>query len=287
MMNKVIETILQLAKVDRRWIFLIIGLVVIIPLLYPLALPIRAGKDSKQVYDFVESLEPNSKILLSCEYGPSTKPEIHPMVTSLLNHLFSLNKGHKVYVVCLWPDGQFMAEEALEEVAVEKYGLTYGEDFVLLGFRPGAEAVVKGIVSDLRKLYTIDAKGTKLNDIPMMEGVSRFEDFDFLFSGSAGYPGTTEWVLFAADPTGVPMSTGTTSIQVNEMMPYVLGGQINGILAGMPGAAEYEALIEEPGIATSGMDAQSVAHFVIVLFIFFGNLGYYIERKRSQRNRGI
>ena len=287
MMNKVIETILQLAKVDRRWIFLIIGLVVIIPLLYPLALPIRAGKDSKQVYDFVESLEPNSKILLSCEYGPSTKPEIHPMVTSLLNHLFSLNKGHKVYVVCLWPDGQFMAEEALEEVAVGKYGLTYGEDFVLLGFRPGAEAVVKGIVSDLRKLYTIDAKGTKLNDIPMMEGVSRFEDFDFLFSGSAGYPGTTEWVLFASDPTGVPMSTGTTSIQVNEMMPYVLGGQINGILAGMPGAAEYEALIEEPGIATSGMDAQSVAHFVIVLFIFFGNLGYYIERKRSQRKRGI
>ena len=287
MMNKVIETILQLAKVDRRWIFLIIGLVVIIPLLYPLALPIRAGKDSKQVYDFVESLEPNSKILLSCEYGPSTKPEIHPMVTSLLNHLFSLNKGHKVYVVCLWPDGQFMAEEALEEVAVGKYGLTYGEDFVLLGFRPGAEAVVKGIVSDLRKLYTIDAKGTKLNDIPMMEGVSRFEDFDFLFSGSAGYPGTTEWVLFAADPTGVPMSTGPTSIQVNEMMPYVLGGQINGILAGMPGAAEYEALIKKPGIATSGMDAQSVAHFVIVLFIFFGNLGYYIERKRSQRNRGI
>lgn len=286
-MNKIIETILQLAKVDRRWIFLIIGLVVIIPLLYPLALPIRAGKDSKQVYDFVESLEPNSKILLSCEYGPSTKPEIHPMVTSLLHHLFSLNKGHKVYVVCLWPDGQFMAEEALEEVAVEKYGLTYGEDFVLLGFRPGAEAVVKGIVSDLRKLYTIDAKGTKLNDIPMMEGVSRFEDFDFLFSGSAGYPGTTEWVLFASDPTGVPMSTGTTSIQVNEMMPYVLGGQIKGILAGMPGAAEYEALIEEPGIATSGMDAQSVAHFVIVLFIFFGNLGYYIDRKRSKRNRGI
>ena len=285
-MTKILETILKLAKVDRRWIFLLIGLVVLIPLIYPLALPIRAGKDSQQVYDFVESLEPNSKILLSCEYGPSTKPEIHPMVTSLLHHLFSLDRGHKVYVVCLWPDGQFMAEEALDEVAVKRYGLTYGEDFVLLGFRPGAEAVVKGIVSDLRKLYTIDAKGTKVENIPMMKGINRFEDFDFLFSGSAGYPGTTEWVLFASDPTGIPMSTGTTSIQVNEMMPYVLGGQINGILAGMPGAAEYEALINEPGIATSGMDAQSAAHFVIVLFIFFGNLGYYIERKRSKQNKG-
>jgi len=265
---------------------LTIGLVVLIPLLYPLALPIRPGKDSQQVYDFVEALEDSSKVLLSCEYGPSTKPEIHPMVTSLLHHLFSLKKGHKVYVVCLWPDGQFMAEEALDEVAVKRFGLTYGEDYVMLGFRPGAEAVVKGIVSDLRKLYTIDAKGTKIEDIPMMKGINRFEDFDFLFSGSAGYPGTTEWVQFAADPTDVPMSTGTTSIQVNEMMPYVLGGQIKGILAGMPGAAEYEELIGVKGIATSGMDAQSIAHFIIVLFIVLGNLGYFIERKRSKRHQG-
>ncbi len=285
-MNYLIELVLKLAKVDRRYIFLTIGLVVLIPLLYPLALPIRPGKDSQQVYDFVEALDDSSKVLLSCEYGPSTKPEIHPMVTSLLHHLFSLNKGHKVYVVCLWPDGQFMAEEALDEVAVERFGLTYGEDFVMLGFRPGAEAVVKGIVSDLRKLYTIDAKGTKIENIPMMKGINRFEDFDFLFSGSAGYPGTTEWVQFAADPTDVPMSTGTTSIQVNEMMPYVLGGQIKGILAGMPGAAEYEELIGVKGIGTSGMDAQSVAHFVIVLFIILGNLGYFIERKRSRRHQG-
>jgi len=286
MMNYLIEMILKLAKVDRRWIFLIIGLVVLIPLMYPLSLPVRAGKDSQQVYDFVESLEPNSKILLSVEYGPSTKPEIHPMVTSLLRHLFGLKRGHKVYVTCLWADGQFMAEEALDEVAVNEYGLTYGEDFVLLGFRPGAEAVVKGIVSDIRKVFTIDAKGTKLAEIPMMEGINRFEDFDFLFSGSAGYPGTTEWVLFASDPTGVPMSTGTTSIIVNEMMPYVLGGQIQGILAGMPGAAEYEKLIGVKGIGTSGMDAQSAAHFVIVIFIFLGNLGYFIERKRSKKHQG-
>lgn len=285
-MNYLIDMILKLAKVDRRWIFLIIGLVVLIPLIYPLSLPVRPGKDSQQVYDFVESLEPNSKVLLSVEYGPSTKPEIHPMVTSLLRHLFSLKRGHKVYVTCLWADGQFMAEEALEEVAVNEYGLTYGEDYVLLGFRPGNEAVVKGIVSDLRKVFTIDAKGTKLAEIPMMEGINRFEDFDFLFSGSAGYPGTTEWVLFASDPTGVPMSTGTTSIIVNEMMPYVLGGQIQGILAGMPGAAEYEKLIGVKGIGTSGMDAQSAAHFVIVIFIFLGNLGYFIERKRSKRHQG-
>ena len=283
-MEILINAILKLGKVDRRIIFLIIALVVLVPLMYPLSMPIRATATTQQVYDAVESLPPGSKILLSCEYSPSTKPEIHPMVVSFLRHCF--RNEHKIYITCLWPDGQFMAEEALEEVAEKEFDVTYGEDYVLLGFRPGNEAVVKGIVSDLRKLYTIDARGNKVTDIPMMEGINRFEDFDFLFSGSAGYPGSIEWVQYAVDPTNIPMSTGTTSIQVNEIMPYVQAGQVQGILAGMPGAAEYEKLIDHPGIGTSGMDAQSVAHLVIVLFIVLGNLGYFIERNRKKRNKG-
>ena len=281
MMKYIIELILSIGKVDRRWLFLVIGLAVLLPLFFPLGLPIRATTATQRVYDAVEELEPNSKVLVSFEYGPSTKPEIHPMAIAILRHLFTNNQ--KVYVTCLWPDGQFMAEDALTEIAEQEFGLTYGEDYVLLGFRPGNEAVVKGIVSNLRKLYTTDARGTLVDQIPMMANVNKVKDFDFIFSASAGYPGTIEWVQYAADPTGVPMSTGTTSIQVNDVMPYVQSGQVKGILAGMPGAAEYEALIGSPGIGTSGMDAQSIAHLVIVIFIVFGNITYFIETRRAKK----
>ena len=281
MMKNIIELILSIGKVDRRWIFVVIGLAVLLPLFFPLGLPIRATNATQLVYDAVDDLEPNSKVLVSFEYGPSTKPEIHPMAIGILRHLFTNNQ--KVYVTCLWPDGQFMAEDALTEIAEQEFGLTYGEDYVLLGFRPGNEAVVKGIVSNLRKLYTTDARGTLVDQIPMMANVNKVKDFDFIFSASAGYPGTIEWVQYAADPTGVPMSTGTTSIQVNDVMPYVQSGQVKGILAGMPGAAEYEALIGSPGIGTSGMDAQSIAHLVIVLFIVFGNITYFIETRRAKK----
>jgi len=281
MMKNIIELILNIGKVDRRWIFLVIGLAVLLPLFFPLGLPIRATNATQRVYDAVDDLEPNSKVLVSFEYGPSTKPEIHPMAIAILRHLFTNNQ--KVYVTCLWPDGQFMAEDALTEIAEQEFGLTYGEDYVLLGFRPGNEAVVKGLVSNLRKLYTTDARGTLVDQIPMMANVNRVKDFDFIFSASAGYPGTIEWVQYAADPTGVPMSTGTTSIQVNDVMPYVQSGQVKGILAGMPGAAEYEALIGSPGIGTSGMDAQSIAHLVIVIFIVFGNITYFIETRRAKK----
>lgn len=280
-MIKLENLFLKIGSIDRRWIFIIIAIVVIIPLIVPIGLPIRATDTSKAVFDAIESLPRGSKVLLSIEYSPSTKPENHPMAISILRHLF--RNEHMVYVTCLWPDGQFMAQDALTQVAENEFSKEYGKDYVLLGYRPGGEAVVKGIVSNIRKLYSVDSRQTKVDEIPMMDGITNFEDFSFLFSISAGYPGTIEWVQYAADPTGVPMSSGVTSIQVNEVMPYVQAGQMVGVLAGMPGAAEYEALIGEKGTATSGMDAQSIAHLVIVLFIVLGNTAYFIERKRSKK----
>ena len=280
-MKKITNFILKIGDMDRRWIFIIIALVVLLPLFFPIGLPIRPTDSTQTAYDAMDDLEHGSNVLVSFEYGPSTKPEIHPMTYAVLRHLFK-NK-HKVYITCLWPDGPFMAEEAIEEIAEQEFNLTYGKDYVLLGFRPGNEAVVKGIVSNIRKLYSTDARGTLTDKIPMMEGINQLVDFDFIFTASAGYPGTVEWVQYGADPTGVPMSTGVTSIQVNEVMPYVQSGQVKGILAGMPGAAEYEKLVGVPGIGTSGMDAQSIAHLVIVLFIIFGNVTFFIERQRQKK----
>lgn len=278
--NKFINILIKLGKVDRRVIFLLIAIVVLIPLIKPLGLPIRATETTQRSFNAVDALEAGDRLLMSFEYGPSTKPEIHPMAEAVLHHAFK--KGIKVYAVCLWPDGQFMAIDALNAIA-PLYSAVYGEDYVLLGFRPGNEAVVKGIASNLRKLYTVDFQNTLVDSIPMMQGVYSLKDFQLLFSFSAGYPGTVEWVQYGSDPTGVPMTTGTASIQVNEIIPYENAGQLRGVIAGMPGAAEYEALVGERGLGTSGMDAQSIAHLVIVLFIIFGNITYFLERKRSQK----
>ena len=280
-MSKIQDTFLKIGSIDRRWIFLIIAAVVIVPLIFPVGLPIRPTDTTKNVYDSIEKLPAGSKVLLSVEYSPSTRPENHPMTISILRHLFKNN--HKVFITCLWPDGQFMAQDAINQVAKQEFNKTYGVDYVFLGFRPGNEAVVKGIVSNLRKLYTVDVYQKKIDEIPLMNGIKNFKDFDFLFSSSAGFPGTIEWVQYASDPTGIPMASGVTSIQVNEVMPYVQAGQMVGVLAGMPGAAEYEALIGQKGSATSGMDAQSVAHLVIVLFIILGNVSFFIERNRSKK----
>ena len=115
-MNLLRKIFIELGQLDRRFIFLLIGLSVLVPLLKPnwVNIPIKTTANSKIVFEELNNLKEGDKVLVSFEYGASTKPEIHPMSVAVLQHLFS--KGVKVYTVPLWPEGLMMAKFAIEEV---------------------------------------------------------------------------------------------------------------------------------------------------------------------------
>ena len=293
--------LIDLGKLDRRYIFLLIGLSVLIPLIKPnwINIPIKTTNNSQIVFNELNKLNEGDKVLVSFEYGASTKPEIHPMSVAVLQHLFS--KGVKVYTVPLWPEGLMMAKYALQEVVdSELFNIAEHIDYVSLPYKAGGEIIIRGIATDLRSIFTQDVNNILLEQIPMMEGVNKISDFDFVFDLSAGVPGNAEWVQFACDEYNVPLSSGCTSIMVTDAIPYVESGQIRGILAGMPGAAEYEQMVFNylnnldtnehmnpdvevlPGKATSRMSAQSIAHVLMVIFIILGNISYYLLRKRVE-----
>ena len=287
--------LLSLGKLDRKIIFLIIGIVVFVPLVKPewVNIPIQISENSERVFDELSALEPGSKVLVSFDYGPSTKPEIHPMSVALLNQLF--HKGVKVYIMALWQDGVFMSKDALKTVlSANLYDVKEHVDYVNLGFKQGGEVVIRGIASDIRQLYSADINLTPLEDIPMMQGINSIKDFDYVIDFSAGSPGTTEWVQYGCDPKEIPFTSGCTSIQVTDVMPYVKSDQVRGILAGMPGAAEYESLVKADleksniiiptGKATSRMSAQSIAHLMMVIFIVLGNISYFISRQMRSKD---
>tara|TARA_Y100001958_G_scaffold130355_1_gene99213 strand:+ start:217 stop:1113 length:897 start_codon:yes stop_codon:yes gene_type:complete len=294
--------ILKLGNLDRRIIFLLIGLAVLIPLINPnlIDLPLGEDRNTRVVYDSISNLNTNDKVLISFAYGASTKPEVHPMAVGLLNHLFS--KGVKVYIVSLWPESPIMAEQAISSVRNSNlFSIEDGIDYVMFDYKVGGFVVIKGIADNFRDIYQQDKNGKSINDLPIMEGIYDVTDFDFVFDFSAGVPGNAEWVQYACDPKNVPLSSGCTSIMVTDAIPYVESGQLKGILAGMPGAAEYEKMVYDfmvneqinnnsfinpqgnivKGKAYARMSAQSVAHLLMVLFIVIGNIAYYYSRKES------
>jgi hypothetical protein len=65
-------------------------------------------------------------------------------------------------------------------------------------------------------------------------------------------------------------------------MPYYNSGQIKGMLQGLRGAAELELIIGSPSDAVKSMDALSVGHLVIILFIVLGNILFLLNRYRPK-----
>jgi len=264
-------------SLDRRWIFLGMGLLVLLPLLFPLSLPLFVSPRARAFHDEIARLPDGATVLMPCDYDPASIPEMVPMTRTALRQLFQ--KHCKVVVVCLWNGGAGLVDNVVRSVADEQHQRD-GVDFVNLGFKEGREAVMVVMGQGVANAFPRDYRGRDTRSLPIMQRVRNYSSFALLVSISAGYPGTKEWVQQVQGRFHLPMVAGCTAVSAPEFYPYLQSGQLRGLLGGMAGAAEYEKLRNEKGTATRGMDAQSLAHVFVALCIVAGNAVQWSRRRR-------
>lgn len=268
-----------LKNLDRRVIFVFVACSVIIPLLYPIGLKTEITTEVKAVFNEIEKVQPGEQVLLSFEYDPASKPEIHPMSIAITHHL--LTRKARIVIVALWPMGSEMADQVFEKMQTPKYGHKFDDDgktWINMGYKSGGPTVIKLAGSNLKEAFPKSKSGRDYNEIEVLKGVKSIADFKMILSFSAGDPGLKQWVQIANAQYKVRVAGGVTAVSAPEFYPYY-PRQMFGILGGLKAAAEYEDLVGKPGTATAGMDAQSVAHIVIIFFIIFANIAYFSERK--------
>ena len=272
------EFTLRLLQLDRRFIFGLMSVVTVLPLLYPLGLPVRISPETQQLYDRLERLPERSVVLLSLDYDPASKPELHPMTVSLLRHAFARNL--RVVALTLWPAGTSMAESAVTRGAAEA-GKTDGTDYVFLGYGPGEANAIISLGQSLADAFPTDYAGRKTEGLPVLAGVHSLRDIDYAISLSAGFPGLDTWYVYGKEKYGFELGGGCTAVSAPKFYPLLQTGQINGLLGGLRGAAEYETLLNQTGKATAGMDAQSVTHFLIIGLIIICNVCYLLSGRKE------
>jgi len=86
----------KLATIDRRIIFLLIGIVVIIPLILKLRMPVRISQEVRSAYETLEDLPAGSVVLASIDYDATSAPELTPMFRAFLRQCFR-NKLKVIY----------------------------------------------------------------------------------------------------------------------------------------------------------------------------------------------
>jgi hypothetical protein len=252
---------------------------VIVPLLAGARMRMSATAPVLGLYEAIDGLERGSYVWLAADYDPGSMPELYPMNVALVEHLFE--KDIRIVSGSLWAPGPPLAQRVFEDLAA-KYGKTYGEDYVNLGFKEGREAVMISVAEDLRRTFPEDYYGTPLDSIPMLDGIRSLRDLEMIVAVSAGYPGIKEWIMQIATRYETVIGGGVTAVTGPEMYPYIQSGQLVGLLAGMKGAAEYEQLVNRPGLGISGMVAQSSVHIMVVIFIVFANIVYFLEKRRAK-----
>ena len=267
-------------QLDRRWIYLLVAIAVIVPFIVPANFPISISPEARSLYDAVEALEDGSNVMLVFDYYPSTIAECEPMTIAALHHLF--RKNCNVITLSNIPlGGPSMAERVTDTMARE-YGKVYGVDYVNLGYKANYVAVLSGMGNSIESIFPTDNSGTLLAEIPLMDSVKSYAEVDFIFevadNSTANY-----WVSIVNAGYGVPMGCGTTAVSAPQYFAFVASGQFVGLLGGMKGAAEYEMMLDQEGNATTGMGAQSLVHLLIIALVILGNIGYFMTRKERLR----
>lgn len=261
---------------DRRLIFLLVTLTTLVPLIYPLGLPIRISKEVRGVYDYLDSLPRGSIFLISLDFDPAVKPELYPMSVALLRHAF--RKDLKVIGMTLLVTGTGMAEQLLRQAA-EEAGKVRGQDYVFLGFKPGGTAVILNMGQDLHAAFPSDHYGQRTADLPLLRRVRTLRDVKYAICVTGGML-IESWYVYGKEKYGFELGGGCTGVVAPGLYPLLQTGQINGLIGGLRGAAEYETLLGEKGKAIAGMDAQSATHFLIIGLILLSNLFYFLRGKR-------
>jgi hypothetical protein len=152
-------------NVDRRIVFIFVFLALLLPLLFPYAMPCKATRDVRDMFNAIEAATAAGKpVFLSFEWEPTGAAEHEPMARSIVRHIFA--RGGKTVVICKSNGqlGEALHQQVLEDCAQE-YDKSYGEDYVYLPFKPGSSILVINLGQSLLSAWPKDSRGDDLDKI--------------------------------------------------------------------------------------------------------------------------
>ncbi|MEO0205194.1 MAG: hypothetical protein ABIL22_00790 [candidate division WOR-3 bacterium] len=284
----------RFAKIDRKFIYLVLTILVVIPFFLRFRIPQNIMPQTKRLFDFIEGLSPedNKAVLLSVDYTPQTMPECHPMAIGILTHCFK--KKIPVLGVSFDPQAPGLAIEAFNAVVkklnanakTNSDSILYGRDYVYLGWKSGRIAALMEMGEKISNVFPKDYYNNYTDSLPLMQRVKNYRNISIsIILAAADYP--QEWLMYAQARYGLKLGAGLTAVMAPKYYPFLQTGQLSGMMSGMKGAAEYENLLlkygytEGTGKAETGMNSQTLIHLLIIMLIIIGNIGYLASRKKD------
>jgi len=245
---------------------------------------------TQQVYAQINAVPERSPVLLIADYEPSLAEELNAQARTLLHSL--IQRKLKVLIVSTTFTGPQVMQNMWDDLADrEAASYRYGEDYINLGYLPAQEMSLLLFGQNPLSAVRVDFKNLRdLKEYPLASTLERVPQeslgkaIPLIVYLSGSEESLRLWIeQVIARQSDVRMIAGVSAGLEPYTYPYVAAGQLAGVLAGLTGAAEYEALTQAPGRAVRSIDSQAGVHLVIVGLIILGNIVYVLGRMFGRR----
>jgi hypothetical protein len=270
----------RLEDIPREILYGVLLVVFIIPLVYPLGLPVPISGNVETWYDTVEALPSGSVVMIDFGYSGGGEPELGPMAVAVYKHLFRKD-GIKIIAMSTSIEGTQLWDRAMAEIRPdERYGTQYGVDYIHIGYIAGAETAMAAIGTDLRATTSTDYHGNPLSQYSIMDGVNGAEDFDLLICYTTGGDQSEGWVRQWVTVYGTRYMCSVLAMMVPTMLPYQDAGQIISVTAGAQ-AGEMESLVKAPARGIKSADVITLTHILVIGYVVIGNVAALMKKSQG------
>lgn len=263
-----------MATYDKRWSYLILFILVLLPMLKPIGMPISVSELTKDYLKQLENLKEGDIVLDSWSTEYSGYMELKPGM--IATHKYFIKNGIKLFICLGHPEGLALVDALLNDEIkgyMEKYDYTYGEDYIILGFALPNQAATLAMATDFQGSVKVDWKGDSIKGT-FLDRIETGADIDMIadFTTGAGNPGLINHIVLTFK---TPMIQNQIGVSLPGSFMNLDAGLITGLLASTRGGSELELLINEPGPGLIAMDAFTLGHYLLIIFIVIGNIGFF------------
>jgi len=282
------KTLLEMIQsLDRRIIYLCFFLFVVLAHFIYFNLRPKPSEATRKLHKMVDTMPLDKALLIDSDWGANIKAESKGQMRAVLHH--AMRRGLKI-VILSWtqnPEGQKFGYDVTAEVARE-YDYEYGKDWcVLAAITKAGGATLAAFAEDIHQTAVTDTYGTALNNaeaLPMMKNIKNIHNVGLVFQVCYTYEGTP-WIGFVQGVYGTNLAVGVSAISSSTAYPFLESRQICGMLAGAPGAAEYEEMLQlsdKQRFAKQPLNVLSLAIVYIILMIVLGNVAYFTSLRKTR-----
>ena len=231
-----------------------------------------------KVFQIVDELPADSKVLILVNYGPESKYELESAMSALISVLASKNIG--IAFATMIPNGVESAftavEKSIENGTFGRERFVYGHEYTHLGFIVGGNIATYLIANNFGEVRARDIfdSSTEIHQ-PLMSEIGSISDFSAVFEFSSqtfdGVPGIVSFAVMLKDKN-VKKVAFCSSDMLSAYIPFKSTLYLDGLIGGFRSIALFVHEFQPSLKIEKPYNILSTILLYIIGLVIFSNL---------------